>query len=72
MSAASLQIPEMPNASTVTPRTIIAVGAVLPALAAVAVALRLYVRIVKKIPLGCDDYLILFALVLHARHFVPI
>lgn len=60
----------MPNASNVTPRTIIAVGTALPALAAVAVALRFYVRILKKITLGCDDYLILFALVLQARYSV--
>lgn len=53
----------MPHVSSVTPKTFIAVGAVLPALAAMAVALRFYVRITKKIPLRCDDYLILFALV---------
>ena len=62
----------MPLVLDVTPKTFIAVGAVLPALAALAVALRFYVRIVKKISLLCDDYLILFALVFHARDPVAI
>ena len=71
MSAANLQTPKMRNASNVTPKTMIAIGAVLPALAAIAVALRFYVRIVKKMSLWCDDYLILFALVFDARDRIP-
>jgi len=47
----------------VTPKTIIAVGAILPALAATAVGLRFYVRIARRTSVGLDDYLILFALV---------
>lgn len=53
----------LPEASTVTPKTIIAVGAVLPAVATIAVLLRFYVRIIKTKSVGFDDYLILFALV---------
>jgi len=50
--------------STVTPKTVIAVGSVLPAVATVAVALRFYVRIARTKSVGLDDYLILLALVL--------
>ena len=71
MSATNFLIPAMRDASTVTPGTMIAVGVVLPALAATAVALRFYVRIVKRVSLRCDDYLILFALVFHAHKLVP-
>lgn len=67
MSLAEFRTREMPNTSVVTPKTIVAVGAVLPALAAFAVALRFYVRISKKPSLRFDDYLVLFALVFHAR-----
>lgn len=55
--------PGLPEASTVTPKTVIAVGAVLPALATIAVALRFYVRIARTKSVGVDDFLILFALV---------
>ena len=71
MSAANLQTPKMRYASNITPKTMIAIGAVLPALAAIAVALRFYIRIVKKMSLWCDDYLILFALVFDARDRIP-
>ena len=63
MSAPNSPLPAFPEASTVTPKTIIAVGAVLPAVATIAVLLRFYVRIVKIKSVGFDDYLILFALV---------
>ena len=63
MSALNSPLPAFPEASTVTPKTIIAVGAVLPAVATMAVLLRLYVRIAKTKSVGFDDYLILFALV---------
>ena len=53
----------LPEASTVTPKTVIAVGAILPAVAVIAVALRFYVRIVKTKSVGFDDTLILLALV---------
>lgn len=46
----------------VTPASIIAVGAVLPALASVAVALRFYVKTKRRTELSIDDWLILFAL----------
>ena len=64
MSAPSPQSPHLPADSTVTPRTVIAVGAVLPTLATVAVALRFYVRIAKTKSVGFDDCLIFFALVM--------
>lgn len=64
MSLAEFRALEMPNTSVVTPKTIVAVGVVLPALAALTVALRFYVRISIKPSLGRDDYLILFALIL--------
>ena len=67
MSLAEFRALEMPNTSVVTPKTIVAVGVVLPALAALTVALRFYVRISLKPSLGRDDYLILFALVFYAR-----
>ena len=56
-------MPGLPEASTETPKTVIAVGAVLPALAAIAVSLRFYVRIARTKSVGVDDLLILFALV---------
>ncbi|KAM0798337.1 hypothetical protein BDR22DRAFT_891390 [Usnea florida] len=52
------------EASTVTPKTVIAVGAILPAVAIIAVALRFYVRIVRTKSMGFDDTLILLALIL--------
>ena len=66
MSTQSPQTPTITEA--VTPRTVIAVGAVLPAVATIVVALRFYVRIVKT-PGGFDDCLILSALVLLALTF---
>lgn len=63
MSAPNSQLPTFPEASTVTPKTIIAVGAILPAVATIAVLLRFYVRVAKTKSVGIDDYLILFALV---------
>ncbi len=66
MSAQSPQQPALPEASTVTPKTVIAVGTMLPAVATIAVALRFYVRIVRTKSVGFDDFLILFALVLPA------
>ena len=63
MSVQNPPQPALPEASTVTPKTIIAVGAVLPAVAAIAVSFRFYVRITKTKSVGFDDYLILFALV---------
>ena len=56
----------MPNeilGSSVTPKTVIAVGAVLPGLASIAVGLRFYVRIKRSNTVQIDDYLILLALV---------
>ncbi|KAA8570253.1 hypothetical protein EYC84_002565 [Monilinia fructicola] len=47
----------------VTPSSIIAVGAVMPSLALIAVSLRFYVK-VKKRTVGLDDWLILVALVI--------
>lgn len=52
-----------PNFTSVTPMTIIAVGAVLPSLAAIAVSLRFYVRIRLSPSVGLDDWLILVSLV---------
>lgn len=52
-----------PNFASVTPKTIIAVGAVLPFLAAIAVSLRFYVRIKILHSVGLDDWLILISLV---------
>ena len=49
--------------SSITPKTVIAVGAVLPALASIAVGLRFYVRVKKSTTVQIDDYLILVALV---------
>ena len=54
----------MPESSSVTPKTIIAVYTVLSTLASVVVALRFYVRIARSTSVGLDDYLILCALVL--------
>ena len=53
----------LPEASIVTPKTVIAVGVLLPAVAVIAVALRFYVRIVGTKSVGLDDTLILLALV---------
>ena len=64
MSVETLQASALLKASNVTPKTIIAVGAVLPSVATVAVSLRFYVRIWGTKSVGSDDYLILFALVL--------
>ena len=64
MSTENAQIPSQPEASTVTPKTMIAVGAVLPIIAAIAVALRFYVRIARTKSLGLDDFLIFLSLVL--------
>lgn len=47
----------------VTPSSIIAVGAVMPSLALIAVSLRFYVK-VKKRTVGLDDWLILVSLVI--------
>ena len=62
----------LPEASTVTPKTIIAVGAVLPSLAAIAVALRFYVRIARKNCVSWDDFSILFALVSVSKNTVKV
>ena len=64
MSDQALQASALERASNVTPKTIIAVGAVLPSVATIAVSLRFYVRIGGIKSVGSDDYLILFALVL--------
>jgi hypothetical protein len=69
MPSGNAQVLRLPEASTVTPKTVIAIGVVLPALAAIAVGLRFYVRIAKTKSVGVDDFLILFALVrLDSRH----
>ena len=47
----------------VNPKSVIAVGAVLPSLASVAVALRFYARRRLEAAIGLDDLLVLFALV---------
>ena len=52
-----------PNFSFVTPKTVIAVGSVLPSLAAIAVSLRFYVRSRKSSSLGLDDWLIFLSAV---------
>lgn len=49
--------------SLVTPKSVIAVGTVLPSLAAIAVGLRFYIRRSRTTSIGVDDWLILFALV---------
>ena len=62
MSAAELTAARaLPQASTVTPKSMIAVGVCLPVLAALSVALRFYVRLTRKVALGLDDMLILMA-----------
>ncbi|KAI1076112.1 hypothetical protein F5B20DRAFT_594319 [Whalleya microplaca] len=49
----------------ITPPSVIAVGAVLPGLAAIAVALRIYVRVVRtRVSLGVEDWLIILSFVL--------
>ena len=48
----------------ITPASVIAVGAVLPGLATIAVCLRLFVRVkLKTISIGADDWLIFISLV---------
>ena len=69
MSTQSPQTSTITEALTVTPRRVIAVGAVLPAVTTIVVALRFYVRIVETKSVGFDDSLILFALVLLAWTF---
>ena len=49
--------------SYITPRSVIAVGSVLPGLAAIAVSLRFYGRLYKAGSVGIDDWLILCSLV---------
>ena len=70
MSALTSPPSVFPEASTVTPKTIIAAGAVLPAVAAIAVSLRFHVRIAKTNSVGLDDYLILSALVYIASSLI--
>lgn len=50
--------------SYITPRSVIAVGSVLPGLAAMAVSLRFYVKLYKAGSVGIDDWLILCSLIL--------
>lgn len=50
MSAPGPQSLRLPEASTVTPGTVIAVGAVLPAVATIAVALRFMLELQKQNP----------------------
>ena len=47
----------------VNPKSIIAIGTILPSLATIAVALRFYARRRLKAVVGVDDMLVLFALV---------
>lgn len=49
--------------SYMTSKSVIAVGAVLPGLATIAVALRFYGRRVSSVSLGMDDWLIFCCLV---------
>ena len=57
--------------SEVTPRSVIAVGAVLPGLATIAVILRFYARLFKATTVGVDDWMILCSLVYETlfKHF---
>ena len=48
----------------VTPISIIAVGAAMPAIASIAVSLRAYVKLKRGTSFGADDWLIIFSLVL--------
>lgn len=50
-------------ASYITSKSVIAVGAVLPGLATIAVALRFYSRRLISVHLGIDDWLIVCSLV---------
>lgn len=50
-------------ASYITSKSVIAVGAVLPGLATIAVVLRLYSRRLKSVHFGIDDCLIVASLV---------
>ena len=54
--------------SYITSKSVIAVDAVLPGLATIAVALRLYSRRLKALPCGIDDWLIVCSLVSNLRH----
>ena len=45
------------------PKSVIEVGAIVPALATIAVSLRFYVRLSKASSVDTDDWLILFSLV---------
>jgi hypothetical protein len=57
----------------INPTSILVVGAVLPGLATIFVALRLWCRFAKKNDLGLDDWTILFATVMpHFRLFCPL
>ncbi|KAF4629084.1 hypothetical protein G7Y89_g9066 [Cudoniella acicularis] len=60
MSVEALVAPYYP----VTPASIIAVGAILPTIASIAVSLRFYVKIKRRTGIGHDDWLILFSLIL--------
>jgi hypothetical protein len=60
MSVQDLVAPYYP----VTPTSIIVVGAVLPALASTAVALRFRIKLQRRTGIGLDDWLILFSLIL--------
>ncbi|KAH6681448.1 hypothetical protein B0J14DRAFT_576443 [Halenospora varia] len=60
MSVHDLVAPYYP----VTPTSIIVVGAVLPTLASIAVALRFRIKLKGRTVIGLDDWLILFSLIL--------
>ena len=51
-------------ASYMWPKNVIAVGAVLPGLATIAVSLRFYARKIAGTHIGADDWLILCSLIL--------
>ena len=53
----------------INPKSVIAVGTILPSLAAIAVALRFYARRRLDARIGSDDLLVLFALVGHDSLF---
>ena len=55
-------------ASYITSKSVIAVGAVLPGLATVAVVLRLYSRMLKSVHTEIDDWLIVCSLVGNLQH----
>ncbi|KAH8590154.1 hypothetical protein B0O99DRAFT_521821 [Bisporella sp. PMI_857] len=60
MSVEDLVAPYYP----VTPTSVIVVGAALPTLASIAVALRFYIKLKRRTGIGLDDWLILFSLIL--------